>query len=661
MKRMLCIILALIMCLSLLSCGEKPVQDETTPPVQDVTDDPVTDTQTETKEEEEPPVDPKTIWNGTLTHGGEGFYDPERDYSGEERFKVCAFTQGTSIFEEQIDAALNAWFTLANVEYDGIIHSKSRDVLSEVEQIAQEYDGVVLLYTYRPEAMDIARVLEENNCSFISFGELRDYSVDGLPLLCPTVHYTADYSAVVGGIAEYIGEKLNGVPEEDIGIIYGNESYLMPDLEPKFLDEVALQIPEYVDNCYLLDFYSGTIDYIHYEGFFENMLDEHPGVDYWIYVPLYTSYYNKYRDAEAEFARHPRLEGKTAIFSMNNPYDVWITDECKLFEKVYSCDFVFQMEPLAFGLCALMRGEATPETLWAEHIPEGEKYAIYPDDTCHEITRYNYKDYFKKVNEYTGQVVYEFDEEPVTDSSDTEYEFYEPKAPDYRYDYYANEYWPNAAPFRYEDVADKTVIATCDATKYAAPTYSSVTEMSKVSPVIVVGEIIDIRYVDSDPGAGGFNYAYTIYDMKISECIHGDYKADDIISVFEYGGYIRSGEYNRGVADFEFHDGVQPLKMEEDEVAFAYHHANAPTSEIGDRCVMFLHHFGGRASEHLWKNTGAWTGKFIIDDEGNVSRWSKDEQSFVVWGTLEELLEIARNTDFNESLYESNIRDIYTT
>jgi len=77
MKRMLCIILALIMCLSLLSCGEKPVQDETTPPVQDVTDDPVTDTQTETKEEEEPPVDPKTIWNGTLTHGGEGFYDPD--------------------------------------------------------------------------------------------------------------------------------------------------------------------------------------------------------------------------------------------------------------------------------------------------------------------------------------------------------------------------------------------------------------------------------------------------------------------------------------------------------------------------------------------------------------------------------------------------------
>ena len=140
-----------------------------------------------------------------------------------------------------------------------------------------------------------------------------------------------------------------------------------------------------------------------------------------------------------------------------------------------------------------------------------------------------------------------------------------------------------------------------------------------------------------------------IYDIKISECIHGEYKTDDIISVFEYGGYIRSAEYNRGFNLYEFDDGMQPLKMEENEVVFAYHHAGAPTSEIGDECVMFLHDVQGQSYMHKWKNTGAWTGKFIIDDDGNVSRWSKDKQGFEEWGTLDELLEIARNTSFDES------------
>ena len=35
MKRIICIILVLLMCLALISCGKKPVQDETLP----VTDD----------------------------------------------------------------------------------------------------------------------------------------------------------------------------------------------------------------------------------------------------------------------------------------------------------------------------------------------------------------------------------------------------------------------------------------------------------------------------------------------------------------------------------------------------------------------------------------------------------------------------------------------
>ena len=656
MKRTICLILALVMCIALLSCGEKAVQEETPDtPADDDTVQGEVNTKDEDITDEEPPVDPKTVWNGSFTRGGEGYYDPERDYSKEERFKVCAFAQEMYIFSDQLDAALEAWFTLANVEYDGIIESKGLDIATEVEQIAKEYDGVILLNTLRYETMVIARILEENNCSFISYGDLRDYSLEEQPLLCPTVHYTIGFSPLVSGVAEYIESELKNVPDEKIGIIYGNESYYFPTLEQQFLDEVALQIPEYVDNCYLLDFYSATIDYLHYEGFFENMIDEHPGVEYWIYVPLETNYYNKYRDAEAEFARHPRFEGKAAIFSMNSPYDVWVTDECTLFEKVYSCDYVFQMEPLAFGLCALIRGEATPETLWVEYKTDGEKYAIYPDDTCHEITKDNYKDYFAKVNEYLGAEYYVFDsgEETASEPVDAP-----PEAPDYRYEFWNVENYPEYGHFYYEDIADREVYTTVPSDLSRAPTrYNRVTSLSESSPVIVHGEIIDVRYIDNN-NSTFLNLAYTIYDIEITECIHGEYEVGDIVSVFEYGGYIRAETYNGGYGqNYDFGDTVLKPKLEENEIVVVMPFADAPTLEIGDECVMFLsenqniYHY-----DHSWKITGAFTGRFVVDDNGMVSRWS-EEGTWEEWGTLDELLEIARNTSFNENAVIT--RDLY--
>ncbi len=653
MKRLLCIVLAMIMCLSLLSCGEKPVQDETTPPVPDATEEPVTDTETETKEEE-PPVDPKTIWNGTLEHRDEvGFFNPDYDYSANPRYKVCFFADGPHTGLEEYDAVISHWCEKMNIEYDGLIISKARETGIELEIIANEYDGVILYYPTPFKAAAYAEALNSGSCEWMTVGEIRDNEKDERPLMRPVLNY-GDFgiSQGVGYLKNYVSENWPDAQPSEIGFLYmgctGAEK--LEDRERMFLEEVESQMPELSGNLIRIEMNTDNTA----EWMYNEALRDNPQYKYWLCMMIMGSLNYDISDA---FEKRGLTEN-AAVYRIIDPFDAWHTNGYEAYRTVTIVPLVMELEPVVSALYAFMNGDATPETIWGG---DENGYGVLDFGSAYLVTKENYKDFLGKVNEYAGGLIYDLDEEHVTDNSDTEYEFYEPKAPDYRYDYYANEYWPNAVPFRYEDVADKTVIATCDATKYAAPTYSSVTEMSKMSPVIVVGEIIDIRYVDSNPGAGGFNYAYTIYDMKISECIHGDYKTDDIISVFEYGGYIRSGEYNRGYVEYEFHDGVLPLKMEEDEMAFAYHHANAPTSEIGDMCVMFLHHFGGRASEHLWKNTGAWTGKFIIDDEGNVSRWSKDEQSFVLWGTLEELLDIARNTDFNESLYESNIRDIYTT
>ena len=64
MKRTICLILALVMCIALLSCGESAVNAENDTPVTDNTVQEDVNSENEEEKEEEPPVDPKTVWNG---------------------------------------------------------------------------------------------------------------------------------------------------------------------------------------------------------------------------------------------------------------------------------------------------------------------------------------------------------------------------------------------------------------------------------------------------------------------------------------------------------------------------------------------------------------------------------------------------------------------
>ena len=114
MKRVLSIILALIMCLALISCGKSETPAE---PNETVTETPVTDeTETDVEVEEEP-LDPKTIWNGTLEHRDEvGFFNPDYDYSANPRYKVCFFADGPHTGLEEYDAVISHWCEKMNIE-----------------------------------------------------------------------------------------------------------------------------------------------------------------------------------------------------------------------------------------------------------------------------------------------------------------------------------------------------------------------------------------------------------------------------------------------------------------------------------------------------------------------------------------------------------------
>ena len=664
MKRVISLILALLMCIVLISCGKTDVNAENDAPVSDETAEDEALTEQETDTEEEPVVDPKTIWNGTLEHPDEvGFFDPDYDYTANPRYKVCTYADGRYTNIEKYDAAIAHWCEKMNIQYDGLIMSKNIDEQKELEQIAQEYDGVILITSQNYNNAMYAEILNNSDCAWMSYWEMRDNDTEGAPILRPALSYgDRGVTQLVSYMKTYIDENLADVDPSEIGIVYTSYTNLViaEEMEQVFLDEIKTQLPEFWGDMSSVnpadwgslarvELNTGTIDYS-YEYLFNKAIYENPQFKYWLFVPLINP--SPIYDVSYSIEENGLAE-TSAVFNRTDAYEVWQVNGYEVYEAVCTLPLVLDVEPIVGALYAFMNGDAEPETIWGG---DENGFGTCEIDSFCLVTKENHVDFLRKINEYAGGTVYDLGEETASEGEEYTDEFYEPTAPDYRYDYYANKNFPNGAPFRYEDVADKTVIATVERTESAAKQYESVTEMSKVSPVIVAGEIIDIRYVDSNPGAGGLNWAYTIYDIKISDIAHGDYSVGDIISVFEYGGYIRSGEYNMGFQTYDL-GGTQPLKMEENEVIFAQHHAGAPTSKVGDKCVMFLHALNGQDYAHKWKNTGAWTGKFIVGEDGNVTRWSKDKQEFEVWGTYDELMDIARNTAFDEALYDSNSRE----
>ena len=659
MKRFVCLILVILMCATVSTCGKGKVQEDTPTVTDDTADTGGLTDNGENEKEEELQIDPATIWNGTLEYRDEvGFYNPDYDYSANNRYKVCAFADEQYTNLDKYDEAIAHWCEKMNLQYDGLIMAKSINEEEDLAQIAQEYDGVIIVGSMNHNNAFYAETLNNSDCAWMSYGEMRDYNTEGAPILRPALSYgDMGLAQLVSYMKTYIEENLADVDPSEIGIFYTAYSGLetIENLEQMFLDEIKTQLPEFwgdLSSNIPADWGSlvrvemnwGTIDYST-EYLYNKAILENPQFKYWLFAPFFNG--SPIYDVSDAITDNGLTEN-SAVFSRSDAYETWQVNGYEVYKAVYNLPLILDVEPIVGALYAFMNGDAEPETIWGG---DENGFGTYEIDSFFLVTKENYKDFLCKVNEYAGGTVYDLGEE-VSDVEEYTDEYYEPKAPDYRYDFYASEYNPNAAPFRYEDVADKTVIATYDGTDRAPSQYNSVTDMSEASPVIVAGEIIDIRYIEDLPGTTWLNPAYTIYDIKITETAHGDYKVGDIISVFEYGGYIRSAEYNRGGNVYEFDSGVLPLKMEENEVAFVNHHAFAPTSEIGDKCVMFLTYRDGIGNNHEWSNTGAWSGKFIVDEEGNVSRWSEDKQEFEVWGTYDELMDIAKNTAYDESTYD---------
>ena len=403
MKKTLCLILVLLMCVAVSTCGKADVKEDIPPVTDDTADTNDVQDNGEEEKDEEPEIDPKTIWNGTLEHPDTvGFFDPDYDYSANPRYKVCFFADGTSSFLEKYNEVFSHWCGKMNVQYDGIILSEYDESENDLEIVANEYDGVILYCQWTHKAAAYAEILNNSSCSWMTIGELRDCDDKSNPVLRPYLSY-GDFgiSQGVSYMKDYISENWTDADISEIGIFYLTYGGLNPieQREEMFVNEIKAQMPEFSDNIVSLNM---NLEYASFEDAYSKVIEENPQYKYWLCVP-FTDFSSRNLSLALE---NNGLAEKAAVYCIYDAYEIWHINGYELYKAVTTVPLVMELEPIVGALYAFMNGDTTPETIWGG---DENGYGACDFNGVYLVTKENYKDFLGKVNEYAGGEFYVID------------------------------------------------------------------------------------------------------------------------------------------------------------------------------------------------------------------------------------------------------------
>ena len=189
-------------------------------------------------------------------------------------------------------------------------------------------------------------------------------------------------------------------------------------------------------------------------------------------------------------------------------------------------------------------------------------------------------------------------------------------------------------------------------------TYSTAQELSEIAPVVVMGVVKEISYSDDNARAT------TLYDFHITEVFRGDLVVNDIISVEEYGGYVRGDIYAE-----RFGDGRFEKPLTSDNLIYFEYVEGSPAPEIGDEYILFLAE--SDIIDGAYSIIGTHMGKYYIE-ETKANRFNpyadlpvkhvEPEEldmknvKFVVYECeveLSDLISDIKSTDFNQQLFNA--------
>lgn len=404
MKKILAIVLAMLMVASLFACGGTSTPSAS--PSESVAPSAST-----APASESPSAEPTS----NAATGEIGMFDPNYDYSANQKYKVQYVVLATSILYEMFNAAFEHWATQMNIEYLGMQeYGGDKDAyLSNLPTLANNVDGLLV----DPDSQQytrVAEVLNENGTPWMGcMAAPRNYEDPAMPLIHPFVGFD---NYVVGTIMpakllEFKDELWPDVPLEEFGFITVDYSTAFPlhQREQGFKDTLTALHPEVMENYFVADTAINMFDLDTSKQVVSAVLSQNPDIEYWL---IWAEIDNMAQGAAVAIDT-VGLTDNSAIVTFGGTAlqmqwdagneDAWRA-ACYLPQTIYA-------EPIIGALYAFMSGQATAEDIWPNWVNVNDKGGADANYASRLLPYYwiekdNYKQMIKWSDIYAGSNYY---------------------------------------------------------------------------------------------------------------------------------------------------------------------------------------------------------------------------------------------------------------
>lgn len=433
MKKLLAIVLATLMVLSLFACGGTTTTTSPSPstastaPSTDASAVPSTDASTA------PAIKGDSIQPNTGKYGDQpldkvGFFNPDYDYSKNERFLIQYMAAASGPLYDVASNAFAHWCGKMNMDYSPMWSSGGDNdaYLTNITTfINQGVDGFIL----DPDAnsyMRIKEICDEAGVAWMGFmSPAYNMEADGTPMIHPSVgfdHYWFGQQMAMK-MDEWMKTKWGDVPKEEIGYISVDFSvadvlhFRSTGAQDKFLE----LNPDFADRFYIADTVAATAG-PSLDGANQvvtAVLTEHPEITHWLCSTLFD---DTAMGADAAldsmgFDKDTAVVTTVGGTSIQRQWDNGTESTWQL--SVFTPQTIYG-EAVVGAIHAFLTNQATPENIWPSWInhssPKSGTYAsmLLPS---YWMTKDNYKSLFEWSDIYAGANEYDYDPTGLTKDS----------------------------------------------------------------------------------------------------------------------------------------------------------------------------------------------------------------------------------------------------
>ena len=348
-----------------------------------------------------------------------GFYDPEFDYAAGENYTITYMILYTSPLYDTFDSAFAHWASLMNMTYEPMWAANSDNDLF-LNQLQTFIDQGVDGFLMDPDPNIFNRIDEicaEAGVPYIGcMSPSRDMESEGTPMLGPYVGFDFYWFGQQMGqeLISYAETNWPDVPMEEIGFIAVDYS-LYDALHQRSLgaQDVWLEQTGLEDNFFFADTATLGMTVDAANTLVTGVISSEPQFNYWLCATLYD---DLAQGAASAFDSMGLTDNAcvTAIggAALQAQWDAGQEDAWRF--TVYTSPTIYA-EPIIGALYAFMSGQATPETIWPswvnpeDHGSEGDTYAtlLLPS---YIMTHDNYQQLLEWSDVYCGADEYSYDD-----------------------------------------------------------------------------------------------------------------------------------------------------------------------------------------------------------------------------------------------------------